>query len=100
MYCEEIDWSWRVHEAGWEDFVVPQAEIVHYGGESTRQVPARSVINLWRSRAQLYRQIHPPWKVTLATWMVRLGMKWQSRARGRSPFKGGVCRSEPDLAGA
>jgi hypothetical protein len=33
------------------------------------------VVNLWRSRAQLYRQIHSPLKVTLATWMVKIGMK-------------------------
>ena len=23
MYCEEIDWSWRVREAGWEIYTVP-----------------------------------------------------------------------------
>ncbi|NJN54017.1 MAG: hypothetical protein HC804_04215 [Anaerolineae bacterium] len=45
MYCEEIDWSWRVKAAGWKIYTVPTAEIVHYGGESTRQVPARSLVN-------------------------------------------------------
>ncbi|MFQ5421720.1 MAG: glycosyltransferase family 2 protein, partial [Anaerolineae bacterium] len=29
MYCEEIDWAWRIREAGWPVFVVPAAEIVH-----------------------------------------------------------------------
>lgn len=56
MYCEEIDWAWRIHQAGWEVYAVPAAEIVHYGGESTGQIPAKSIVNLWRSRAQLYRQ--------------------------------------------
>jgi GT2 family glycosyltransferase len=51
MYCEEIDWSWRVRAAGWAIYAVPQAEIIHYGGESTKQIPAQSIINLWRSRA-------------------------------------------------
>lgn len=75
MYCEEIDWSWRVQAAGWRIYAVPQAEIIHYGGESTRQIPAQSLINLWRSRAQLYRQIHGRFKVALATKLVTLGMR-------------------------
>ncbi len=75
MYCEEIDWSWRVRSAGWEIYAVPQAEIIHYGGESTRQVPSQSLINLWRSRAQLYSQIHGRFKVNLATRLVTFGMK-------------------------
>ena len=42
MYCEEIDWAWRIREAGWEIMVVPAAEIIHFGGESTSQIPAQS----------------------------------------------------------
>jgi GT2 family glycosyltransferase len=75
MYCEEIDWSWRVRQAGWEIYAVPAAEIVHYGGESTRQTPARSLINLWQSRAQLYRKHHGRVRLALASWLVRTRMK-------------------------
>lgn len=75
MYCEEIDWSWRVQAAGWKIFAVPEAEIVHYGGESTRQVPAQSLINLWRSRAQLYQQHHGRFKLALARKLVTIGMR-------------------------
>lgn len=74
MYCEEIDWAWRVHLAGWKIYSVPAAEIVHYGGESTRQIPAQSLVNLWRSRAQLYEQHHGRIKLGLARRLVRLGM--------------------------
>jgi GT2 family glycosyltransferase len=58
MFCEEIDWSWRVRQAGWEIYTVPAAEIVHYAGESTSQVPATTIVNLWRSRERLYRKHH------------------------------------------
>ncbi len=75
MYCEEIDWSWRVQQTGWKIYAVPAAEIVHYGGESTRQVPAESVVNLWRSRAQLYRRHHNQLTVAAASWLVATGMK-------------------------
>ncbi len=74
MYCEEIDWSWRIHQAGWKVYTVPAAEIIHYSGESTRQVPAQSIINLWRSRARLYRRHHNRFTLALANWLVKVGM--------------------------
>jgi hypothetical protein len=74
MYCEEIDWSWRVREAGWDILVVPSAEIVHYGGESTRQIPAQSMVNLWTSRAQLYAKHHSAPRYALASRLVRRQM--------------------------
>ncbi len=84
MYCEEIDWSWRVQAAGWKIYAVPRAEIIHYGGESTRQVPAQSVIDLWSSRARLYRQIHGRFRAGLAARLVALGMK-KKAARAKDP---------------
>jgi hypothetical protein len=74
MYCEEIDWCWRIYQAGWEIYSVPAAEIIHYGGQSTRQVVAHSVVNLWRSRAKLYRQHHGRFKMALAIRLVKVGM--------------------------
>ncbi|MBL8157791.1 MAG: glycosyltransferase family 2 protein, partial [Anaerolineae bacterium] len=47
MYCEEIDWAWRIHKAGWRVQCVPAARVVHLAGKSTSQVRPQSVINLW-----------------------------------------------------
>lgn len=74
MFCEEIDWSWRIREAGWEIYTVPAAEIVHYAGESTRQVPADTVVNLWRSRAKLYRKHHGRFRFSIASRFVQRSM--------------------------
>ena len=74
MYCEEVDWCWRIRKAGWTIYTVPRAEIVHYGGESTSQIPARSILNLWRSRAQLYQKHHGKWRNRLARMIVRSGL--------------------------
>ncbi len=84
MYCEEIDWSWRIREGGWDIYAVPAAEIVHFGGESTKQVPAQSIINLWRSRAQLYASHHGRWRKALATRLVKMGMR-QKAAKTTDP---------------
>ena len=79
MYCEEIDWSWRVHSAGWAIYAVPQAEIIHHSGESTKQIPAQSIVNLWGSRAQLYRRLYKGGRFVLASKLVKLGMKQRLR---------------------
>lgn len=80
MYCEELDWCWRIHEAGWQIYTVPDAEIVHYGGESTKQVAARSVINLWQSRAQFYTRHYSAWVNFVAKKIVVLGMNRKLQA--------------------
>ena len=75
IYCEEIDWSWRIRDAGWTIYTVPDAEIVHYGGKSTRQVPASSVVNLWRSRAQLYSKHHSRLTLAVSRRLARAGLR-------------------------
>lgn len=74
MYCEEIDWAWRIHKAGWEIKTVPAARIVHLSGQSTSQVKPRSVVNLWQSRLHLFEKHYPAWKRWLARQMIVAGM--------------------------
>ncbi len=60
MYCEEIDWAWRMQKAGWETWLVPEAKVIHYGGASTNQARPATTAYLWESRAKLYRK-HRDW---------------------------------------
>ena len=83
MYCEEVDWCWRMRRAGWRALCVPAAEVVHYAGQSTGQVRIPSFVNLWTSRARLYRRLCGPLRWGVARAMVRAGM--QRRMRGASP---------------
>jgi len=49
---EGIDWAARAHDAGWEVWFCPAAEVVHLGGVSVRQVRFRWVV---RSHRGMYR---------------------------------------------
>ncbi|RME33019.1 MAG: glycosyltransferase family 2 protein, partial [Thermoflexia bacterium] len=71
LYCEEIDWCWRMRRAGWGALCVPQARVVHHAGRSTSQVPIPSFVNLWASRARLYARYHPRPVFLLARFLVR-----------------------------
>jgi GT2 family glycosyltransferase len=79
MYCEEVDWEWRIHEAGWDVYCVPDAHVVHLAGKSTSQVRAQSIINLWKSRLRLFAKHFPPWKYRLARWLLALGVQRKMR---------------------
>ncbi len=37
MYGEDIDLSWRIHQAGYKNYYFPHTTIIHYKGESTRK---------------------------------------------------------------
>lgn len=83
IYCEEIDWCWRMRRAGWRALCVPAAQVVHHAGCSTGQVPVSSFIHLWTSRARLYARHHGPVTRCLARTLVRIGMR--RRRRGATP---------------
>jgi GT2 family glycosyltransferase len=37
MYGEDLDWCYRIKEAGWKIFYVPSTQIIHYKGESAKR---------------------------------------------------------------
>jgi len=37
MYGEDLDWCYRVQQAGWKNYYVPATQIIHYKGESTKR---------------------------------------------------------------
>ncbi|RLC64826.1 MAG: glycosyltransferase family 2 protein [Chloroflexi bacterium] len=90
MYCEEVDWCWRMREAGWRAYCAPAARVIHHVGQSSKQSRVSSFINLWTSRARLYARHHGPLKRRLAQMLVRIGM--QRRMRGATPAMVTACR--------
>ena len=52
MYGDEIDWCKRMLDAGWGIRYYPEAAIIHYGGESSKQAKLASSIE--SEKAQMY----------------------------------------------
>jgi GT2 family glycosyltransferase len=94
MYCEEIDWQWRLAGAGWERWIVPAAEVIHYGGRSAGQVPAESFVRLWTSRRRLYYRYHSPALNAVLNPLVRLAMRQRIRANHRRSQRGQMSADE------
>jgi len=56
MYAEDVDWCYRFHQAGWEVWYLPQAPIIHYGGQSSKRRRGRMEAELYRSRVYFFRK--------------------------------------------
>ncbi len=58
MYTEEVDLCHRLAKANWALYWVPQAAVIHYGGQSTKQIAADMFLQLYRSKIQYFRKNH------------------------------------------
>ncbi|MDZ7377651.1 MAG: glycosyltransferase family 2 protein [candidate division KSB1 bacterium] len=57
MYGEDMDWCRRFHQAGWQVVFYPEAQVVHYGGASSAQLPVKFYIEMRRANL-LYTKKH------------------------------------------
>ena len=56
IYSEEVDLCHRLHQAGWPLYWVPQAKVIHYGGQSTQQVAAEMFLQLYLGKVLFFRK--------------------------------------------
>jgi len=62
---------------------VPQAEIVHYEAQSTRQFRDKMFVELWRARWRLFNKHYSPAFRWAAKHIVRAGL-WNEARRARA----------------
>ncbi|MFH1568413.1 MAG: glycosyltransferase family 2 protein [Gemmatimonadota bacterium] len=74
MYGEDLDWCYRMRQAGWRIYYVPHTEIIHFRGESGRPEPMR--IQFRKSRAMaIFVQRHMRHRYRFfPLWILHLGI--------------------------
>jgi GT2 family glycosyltransferase len=70
MYSEEVDWCRRFWLAGWEVWYLPDANVVHIGGASSRS-DTRRRLALYTSRLGFRRRASGPVS-SLLLWLLML----------------------------
>ena len=93
MYCEEIDWCWRMRRAGWKIYCVPRAVIIHHEAQSTRQFRDAMFVQLWRSRFRLFQKHYGSSFHWAARQLVQMGMEVEI-ARTRHAHRKGQLNTE------
>lgn len=56
MYSEEVDLCYRIRKSGWQIYWVPTSVVIHYGGQSTKQVAAEMFLHLYRGKHLYFRK--------------------------------------------
>ena len=89
MYGEDIDFSWRIREAGWKNYYLPTTHIIHYKGESTKKGSMNYVYTFYNAmsifveryftgrNAKLFNLL-----LHIAIWL-RAGAAWLRRIAGK-----------------
>jgi GT2 family glycosyltransferase len=74
MFAEETDWCYRAKQAGWKIYFYPGAEIVHYGGGSTKQNVVPMFIEMHKSHHKFIEKYHGPVYLLLAKIILVAGI--------------------------
>jgi len=72
MYSEEIDWCFRTKQGGWRVCYYPEAQVIHLGGQSSKQASIQMKIELYRSKLKFF------YKHYGAGWALLLGLLLQA----------------------
>lgn len=56
MYGDDLDWCYRIKQAGWKVFYVPDYQIVHFGGQSSRNLSRKCIVLFYRAMGIFYRK--------------------------------------------
>ena len=85
MYGEDIDYSWRIHIAGYKNYYLPATRIIHYKGESTRKGSLNYVYTFYNAMVIFVKKYFTGHNARIfilllqtAIWL-RAGMAWLRR---------------------
>ncbi|MEP9411066.1 MAG: glycosyltransferase family 2 protein [Candidatus Brocadia sp.] len=56
FFLEETDWCYRMQKAGWKVYHVPDARVIHLGGQSKKMAPWQSQVEYCRSLYTFFRK--------------------------------------------
>ena len=78
FYGEEKDWCYRAAEMGYETYYHPDAPVIHYGGQSSRQVSHLALSQLYATQEKFLYKHYRPAYARLLTLVLRLGLGFKA----------------------
>lgn len=102
VYLEEVDLCRRLLEAGWQIHFVPDATIIHFGGQSSLNNPDVRIVTRYRSLLLYYQKHFGPGTVVAARVLVATQMLLRVTTlpllAGRLSWRGSTTFSMGDAA--
>lgn len=80
MYYEEVDLCRRLRQQGWRIVFTPVAQVVHLGGQSSRQHLDVRIVTFRASQFLFFRKHCPAWQLAVLKGVVLCEMAWRTVA--------------------
>lgn len=77
IYSEEVDLCYRVQRAGWRLYWVPQAQLIHFGGQSTQQVAQEMFLMLYKGKILYFRKHYGKLAVQIYKFILFMASLWR-----------------------
>lgn len=74
MYCEDVDLSYRIQKAGYQNIYFPEATLIHYKGESTRKATLSYVRIFNEALSTFVRKHYSKGNAQLFTIFINIGI--------------------------
>ncbi|MFA6471830.1 MAG: glycosyltransferase [Candidatus Latescibacterota bacterium] len=75
MYGEDLDLCYRIKQNGWKIYYVPETEIIHFKGESTKTVPSiKSIRDFYTAMHIFVEKHHGPGSSVFPRWLLITGI--------------------------
>ena len=74
MYGEDIDWCWRIKQAGWKILYYPETSITHYKGKSSDNREWKQVKQFYKAMIQFVEKHSAEYGIFPPLWMIKIGI--------------------------
>ena len=74
MYGEDIDFSWRIKLAGFQNYYLPRTRIIHYKGESTRKGSMNYVYTFYNAMAIFVNRYYSDGKARIFNLLLKVAI--------------------------
>jgi GT2 family glycosyltransferase len=74
MYCEDVDLSYRIKQAGFKNMYYPEVNLIHYKGESTRKATLSYVRIFNEALATFVRKHYSKQNATMFILFINIGI--------------------------
>ena len=78
MYCEDVDLSFRIQNAGFKNIYFPEATLIHYKGESTRKASLSYIRVFNEALSTFVRKHYTKANATLFILLINIGIGFRA----------------------
>ena len=78
MYGEDLDWCYRIQKGGWKIFYVPETQIIHFKGESSKKSPFEHNRMFYEAMRLFVKKHFPKGHILVPSWILIVAIRFMA----------------------